>query len=103
MGNGAFALALYLLAGIFFCTELYLVWVYVEIPSVRYLLFGLQAGIFLLAGIWVFFMRRNVDAFSDEICAALDDLISRPQEREREMSFLSALCQMEFTAPSKVS
>ncbi len=84
MGNGAFALALYLLAGIFFCTELYLVWVYVEIPSVRYLLFGLQAGIFLLAGIWVFFMRRNVDAFSDEICVALDDLIS---EKDPHISY----------------
>ena len=57
---------------------------FVPRSSVRYSLLAVAGGIFVLAGLWIWFQQTQIFHFADEICDTLDALISgRQPEVER--------------------
>lgn len=61
-----------------------LLWAFVPRSGVRYSLLAVTGGIFVLAGLWIWFWQRQIFHFADEICDTLDALISgRQPEVER--------------------
>ena len=62
----------------------WLLWAFVPRSSVRYSLLAVAGGIFVLAGLWIWFWQKQIFHFADEICDTLDALISgRQPEVER--------------------
>lgn len=73
-----------LAAAVLFSLLCWLLWAFVPRSSVRYSLLAVTGGIFVLAGLWIWFWQRQIFHFADEICDTLDALISgRQPEMER--------------------
>lgn len=73
-----------LAAGVLFFLLCWLLWAFVPRSGVRYSLLAVTGGIFVLAGLWIWFQQRQIFHFADEICDTLDALISgRQPEVER--------------------
>ena len=58
---------------------LWLLWTYVPRASVRWGLLAAGAGICCAAGLWIWYQRRQVTAFADDLCTTLDALMSGRQ------------------------
>ncbi len=54
----------------------YLVWRYIPRADLRYGLLAAGGGVCLAALAWVFYQRRQVQAFSNDVCETLDALLS---------------------------
>ena len=75
---------MFLAAAVLFSLLCWLLWAFVPRSSVRYSLLAVTGGIFVLAGLWIWFQQRQIFHFADEICDTLDALISgRQPEVER--------------------
>lgn len=75
---------MFLAAVVLFSLLCWLLWAFVPRSSVRYSLLAVTGGIFVLAGLWIWFQQRQIFHFADEICDTLDALISgRQPEVER--------------------
>jgi len=73
-----------LAAAVLFSLLCWLLWAFVPRSSVRYSLLAVTGGIFVLAGLWIWFWQKQIFHFADEICDTLDALISgRQPEVER--------------------
>ena len=73
-----------LVAASLFSLLCWLLWAFVPRSSVRYSLLAVAGGIFVLAGLWIWFWQKQIFHFADEICDTLDALISgRQPEVER--------------------
>ena len=73
-----------LAAALLFSLLCWLLWAFVPRSSVRYSVLAVAGGIFVLAGLWIWFQQTQIFHFADEICDTLDALISgRQPEVER--------------------
>ena len=73
-----------LAAAALFSLLCWLLWAFVPRSSVRYSVLAVAGGIFVLAGLWIWFWQKQILHFADEICGTLDALISgRQPEVER--------------------
>ena len=80
----ALKILMVLAAAVLFSLLCWLLWAFVPRSSVRYSLLAVTGGIFVLAGLWIWFWQRQIFHFADEICDTLDALISgRQPEVER--------------------
>ena len=62
----------------------WLLWAFIPRSGVRYGILAVTGGVFVLAGLWIWFWQRQIYTFADEICDTLDALISgRQPELER--------------------
>lgn len=68
-----------LAVAVLFSLLCWLLWAFVPRSSVRYSLLAVTGGIFVLAGLWIWFWQRQIFHFADEICDTLDALISGRQ------------------------
>ncbi len=75
----ALKILMVLAAAVLFSLLCWLLWAFVPRSSVRYSLLAVTGGIFILAVLWIWFWRRQIFHFADEICGTLDALISGRQ------------------------
>lgn len=62
----------------------WLLWAFIPRSGVRCGILAVTGGVFVLAGLWIWFWQRQIYTFADEICDMLDALISgRQPEVER--------------------
>lgn len=80
----ALKILMVLAAAVLFSLLCRILWASVPRSSVRYSLLAVTGGIFVLSGLWIWFWKRQIFHFADEICDTLDALISgRQPELER--------------------
>ena len=67
------------LSAVLFAALVWVLWRTIPWSAVRYGILGLCAAIFAVVGLWVWYQRRQVSLFADDLCETLDALLSGRQ------------------------
>ncbi len=68
-----------MLSAALFAALVWVLWRTIPWSAVRYGILGLCAAIFAVVGLWVWYQRRQVSLFADDLCETLDALLSGRQ------------------------